>query len=154
MKNLIILNLCVALLISCDKKNDNASEIKQINYGTSFGECVGYCKSDVLLRAGLVAYSRSSWVDTIETITCSEILPDEGWNAFKNGLNLNDFFNLPDTIGCPDCADGGAEWIEIEVYSGKKHKVVFEYMNEPTELEDYLIGLREQNEKSINCGEY
>lgn len=68
-------------------------------------------------------------------------------------MNLNDFFKLSETIGCPDCADGGAEWVEVEYVSGKKHRVTFEYMKEPDELKDYLIGLREQKEKSVKCGE-
>jgi hypothetical protein len=53
------------------------------------------------------------------------------------------FVNLPKTIGCPDCADGGAEWIEIISGSGgKSQKVTFEYMNEPAKLKDLASGLR------------
>jgi hypothetical protein len=69
-------------------------------------------------------------------------------------LNINDFFDLPTTIGCPDCADGGAEWIEIELVDGGKHKVTFEYRHEPEKVKDYIIKLREQMNKSIHCGEF
>jgi hypothetical protein len=150
MKRFIFICLLVGIIISCDKKEDNDIQIKQISYGTSFGMCVGYCKSDILLRLGLglVIYSLSGWNDTVKTITCTETLTDESWNSYKNSLNPNDFFKLEETIGCPDCADGGAEWIEIEVISGKKHRVTFEYMNEPEELKSLVIGLRELKEIS------
>lgn len=58
-------------------------------------------------------------------------------------LNTNGFLALPTTIGCPDCADGGAEWLEIELKNGIKHKVTFEYNNEPSLLKDYILKLRE-----------
>ena len=49
---------------------------------------------------------------------------------------------MPETIGCPDCADGGAEWIEIKLANGEKHKVTFEYMNAPSAFKNYISGLR------------
>jgi hypothetical protein len=151
MKRIAFILLAVGFGISCEK---NDFEISQIKYGTSFGMCIGYCKNDILLKSGFVTYSRSGWIDTVETIICTETLTDVSWNSYKSGLDSKKFFELPQIIGCPDCADGGAEWIEIEVLSGKKHKVTFEYRNEPDELKDYMIGLREQIGKSNQCGEY
>ena len=52
------------------------------------------------------------------------------------------FRNLEEVIGCPDCADGGAEWIEITT-KDLNHKVTFEYNNEPEEMQDYIEILRE-----------
>lgn len=153
MKRLLLIFLLVGLILSCEDTGDNDHEIIKISYGTSFGECLGYCKTDMILITGLVTYSRSGWVDTVETITCTETLENEDWNIFKNSLNPDEFFKLSETIGCPDCADGGAEWIEIEVGSGKKHKVTFEYMNEPEELKSCATSLRLQYEQFIHCGE-
>ena len=67
---------------------------------------------------------------------------------------MNSFFELPETIGCPDCADGRAEWLEIELMNGEKHKVTFEYRNEPASLNDHIIGLRGMMEMSEHCGEF
>jgi hypothetical protein len=106
------------------------------------------------LESGFVTYVHSAWVDSIETITCLDVLNDNTWKYFKTQLNINDFFNLPKTIGCPDCADSGAEWIEIELVGGEKQKVTFEYGNEPDMLNDYVVKLREQMSKSVHCGEY
>ncbi len=154
MERIILILLICGLTISCEKINKSDSEIKQIKYGTSFGMCIGYCKNEILLKHGFVTYIRSGWVDTIETIACTETLSDISWDSYKSGIDAKIFFELPETFGCPDCADGGAEWIEIEDLSGKRHKVTFEYMNEPEELKNYVIGLREQIQKSNHCGEY
>ena len=38
---------------------------------------------------------------------------------------MDSFFILEERIGCPDCADGGSEWIEI-LANNKTYKVTFE----------------------------
>ena len=151
MKRVVIIIFIVAIGISCEKINDD--DVRQVKYGTSFGMCYGYCKHDILIRPGLIMYSRSGWSDTVETLTYIEALPDSSWNFYRSGIDAGMFFNLPQTIGCPDCADGGAEWLEIELSSGKKHKVTFEYLNEPEELEDYVEELRKQMGRSGECGD-
>jgi hypothetical protein len=35
------------------------------------------------------------------------------------------FLNCLNVIGCPDCADGGGEWIEVSV-AGESHRVTFD----------------------------
>lgn len=35
------------------------SEIVQVKYGTSFGECIGYCKHDLAFKMGEITYSCS-----------------------------------------------------------------------------------------------
>jgi len=150
MNRIVFILLMVGLTVSCKKNDKGATEVKQIEYGTSFGECLGYCKSDILLQRGSVKYTESGWSDTLKTITCTDTLTM--WNVFASGLDIKKFFELQAIIGCPDCADGGAEWIEIELVSGEKHKVTFEYMNAPEVLESYVIKLRDQKRKSTHCG--
>ncbi len=106
------------------------------------------------LDTGFITYSRAGWIDTIETVTCSEVLEDSDWNSFLTEIDVNSFFSMPETIGCPDCADGGAEWIEIKLANGEKHKVTFEYMNAPSAFKNYISGLRGLLEESQHCGEY
>jgi hypothetical protein len=149
--NIFILFCIVLICLRCTKDN---SELYALNYGTSFNMCIGYCYHEMKLESGYVTYIHSSWVDSIETITCLDVLNDNTWKYFKTQLNVDDFFTLPKTTGCPDCADGGAEWIEIELVGGEKHKVTFEFGNEPGMLNDYVVKLREQMSKSVHCGEY
>jgi len=136
---------------ACSEEDD---ELYKLNYGTSFNMCSGYCKNEMTLESHFVTYNHTGWVDSIQTITCRDELEINSWKYFETHLNINDFFDLPKTIGCPDCADGGAEWIEIELDDGVKHKVTFEYGHEPDMLKDYIVKLREQMNKSVHCGEY
>lgn len=144
----------VGLLMACDKDDNNPMELKQLGYGTSFGMCVGYCSNTILLKSRSVIYSRSGWNDDVKPIKCTEKLTQINWDSIKKTVDLDVFFSLPEIIGCPDCADGGAEWLEIENFSGKKHKVTFEYGNAPGELKKAVAALRQQYEKGIHCGEF
>lgn len=129
------------LIISCSV-NEVSNEIIQVKYGTSFGECVGYCKMDLTISAGLVKFDKSGWIDTIRTVTFTKIQDESNWYFFQSELKVTSFLDLPPVIGCPDCADGGAEWLEIELANGVKHKVTFEYKNEPALVKDYISRLR------------
>ena len=149
MRYLTLISLLVLIAFSCKKNDDN--EIVQINYGISFGECIGYCKHDIHLESGIIRYTNSGWSDTIETTTCTDFLAKESWDSYTSAIDIKSFFKLPETIGCPDCTDGGAEFIEI-ITSGEKHKVTFEYFNEPETLREIIVGLRGQIEQGENCG--
>jgi len=123
----------------------------QVRYGTSFGECIGYCKQNITVISGLVVYNKSGWIDTVETIICSESLADKTWDSLTSELDIDSFMDLDERIGCPDCADGGAEWLEVELKNGDKHKVTFEYYNAPSELESYIPVLRNLMITSREC---
>ena len=150
MRYLTLISLLILISFSCKKNDDNG--IIQIKYGTSFGYCVGYCKHDMHLESGIIRYTNSGWSDTIETTTCTDFLAMESWDSYTSAIDVKSFFELPEIIGCPDCADGGAEFIEIITNSGKKHKVTFEYFNEPESLKAIIIALRGQIEQRENCG--
>jgi hypothetical protein len=126
----------------------NYNQIIEIKYGTSFGECIGYCKRDLVLESGKVTYNCSGWNANIQPITRSETLTLATWSDLKYNLNINSFFELPATIGCPDCADGGAEWIEIRLLNGNTHKVTYEYNHEPDFLKSNVSILRQMLQKN------
>jgi len=142
---LLLLGLC---LFACTSSYENDSAIIQVSYGTSFGMCVGYCKQDMTLKSGIATYRCASWNDSVQPITRTEVLNAAVWDSVKANLSPNIFFDLPQRIGCPDCADGGAEWVEIELANGESHKVTFEYRNEPTFLKNYLVKIREIKSKN------
>ena len=123
---------------ACSEEDD---ELYKLNYGTSFNMCVGYCKNEMTLESHFVTYNPTGWVDSIQTITCRDELEINSWKYFETHLNINDFFDLPNTIGCPDCADGGAEWIEV-YYNGFHKKVIFEYGDTIKPVESLILQLR------------
>jgi len=138
--------LIIAISSSCSNeaayKDASFKNITELNYGTSFGFCNGFCKHDVTIRSTKATYICYSWYPTVQTVTRTENLRTSALDSIYS-VNTSAFFNLPETIGCPDCADGGAEWLEIELPNGNKHKVTFEYYNEPTSIKDQIRKLRE-----------
>jgi hypothetical protein len=124
----ILIVLTIAVLPSCT--NEIYNNIARINYGTSFGECVGFCKREVTIISVNATFNCYSWYPTTQTVTNTLILDSTKLDSISR-LNTSSFFELPEVIGCPDCADGGAEWLEIELTTGETHKVTFEYYKEP-----------------------
>jgi hypothetical protein len=135
----------ILLGLSCTNNVQEGREIYKISYGTSFGMCIGYCINTLVLRPNTLKYTSSGWNDTIETKAHTDVFAD--WDVLSSAAETDKFFEMPSVFGCPDCADGGAEWIEIEVLSGKKHRVTFEYKNEPEEIKELVISLREKMEE-------
>lgn len=42
-------------------------------------------------------------------------------------------FSLAERIGCPDCADRGAEWVEVETANGRR-RGTYEFGKPPREV--------------------
>ena len=62
------------------------------------------------------------------------------WQEIINAAsNFDAFKNLNEVYGCPDCADGGAEFIEI-IKNEEVHRVTFEY-NKSVQRFEKLIEL-------------
>lgn len=161
MKNaFIILSIIFFFLFSfsCDKAENNLltynSDIVSVEYGKSFGECVGYCIKSIKITGVDVDFSASGWtvIDKVPDIDISGEISVEDWESIVNKINFIEFKNLDEIIGCPDCADGGAEWVEITTDKWS-HKITFEYYNEPEEVLNYIDDLRhlmDRYENQIN----
>lgn len=100
-----------------------------IRGGSSFGECLGYCWNEIqinpeqtrLIRkfqlpAGPAAPDRLYQRDTDPAV----------WDQLVELVEFDELQTLESVYGCPDCADGGAEWIEVETATSKK-KITFEF---------------------------
>ena len=101
----------------------------------------------------MVVYTKTGWFDTLETIICPESLDDQIWDSISTEIDVDSFMAMTERIGCPDCIDGGAEWLEVELRNGDKHKVTFEYYNEPSGLGNYIPILRNLMITSDGCPE-
>lgn len=130
---------------SFDSKPEN--EIEFIKYGTSFGFCKGYCFKELTITKEKIYVHQIWWQkgkrDTINypdkrAIVINEI---EDWNLLNSKINKDIFNNLPSIIGCPDCDDGGSEWMEIS-RKGNIRKVTFEYGKSINQINDVLQELR------------
>lgn len=137
---LSVLILAAACRTSRNAKSDN--EVVSILHGTSYGHCRGYCIKETLYTADRLVYTEYS--------RDSASFPKKAFEHTYTAKELNELFasidekkwkSLPDRIGCPDCADGGAEYIEIRTTNGVK-RVTFEAHSEQEGLEKALELLR------------
>lgn len=134
MKRTLLFITFSAILSFSGCKKDRINNLNSISYGTSFGMCVGYCSNNLLISDLKLTFSKSKNGQASDTKTCSKTISEADVNAIKNDLNIEKIAALPETIGCPDCADGGAEWIAINA-DGKQYKITYEYGKAPKELE-------------------
>lgn len=143
MNKLISILTLFFILTACNETEETSDTIDQIKYGTSFGFCVGYCNQNITLSNSEIIYKKESWTESNDYPTLEETktINTGDWTSLSNTFNFNTFSQLDETYGCPDCTDGGAEWIEI-THEGKVHKITFEYKNEPEVLKKYVSILR------------
>lgn len=132
-------------MVSCAVKKPN-NEIVSVKHGSSFGMCNGYCFNEYTYNeSSAIKYSKgwgrtdlSNYPDKFDTTDFST----KDWDNLLSTFDTVKFYALPEIIGCPDCADGGAEWVEI-VTKDKTVKVTFEFGNNITEISGLLTLLRE-----------
>ncbi len=96
----------------------------RVSSGTFFGECEGYCKTSVHVEPTRTTFVASTWDQSLPTYRQYSWGRDQ-WSTLLSLVDWDTFSDLPEVIGCPDCADGGGEWIEINV-AGESHRVTFE----------------------------
>ena len=148
----IVLIVVTLLIVGCTQKTTpeqpstgqpsaTTSQQLTIKTGTSFGECVGYCKQDITITSEEIIFHKSGWGQEYPEITQEVPISDEQWNRLMDSVDFEKFNSLQDVIGCPDCADGGAEWIEINNGKSTK-KVTFEYGDTISEIDDLILELR------------
>lgn len=114
--------LCLAACASAPAQ-EPARDVRQIVSTTSFGMCVGYCTTRLEIsqgRAVLIRQARGGRgaPQNLPDQRYATVLTPEEWDAFESLAASSDISALPDVIGCPDCADGGAESLTIDASNG------------------------------------
>jgi hypothetical protein len=137
-----------AMFSGCEKKTDE--DKLKISYGTSFGMCVGYCNNQLFISNAKMELKKYENKPNAVPKVCTVEMAETDWSKLADSIDLSVFNQLKESYGCPDCADGGAEWIQIE-YGDKKHKVTFEYGKEPNEVKPYISTLRAQFDTFKDC---
>ena len=150
MKLMIFLTaILLTVFTACEtpKKVVSDDTIISITHGTNFGHCRGYCRKEAIFFEDQVVYSQSG-VDSTATPVKSEEYGNtpKDWSKLVGPLDLKKFNNLKESYGCPDCADGGSEYIEIKTMGGTK-RVTIEYGTAFPDLEPLLTELRTQRKR-------
>ncbi|MCX2583181.1 hypothetical protein [Pedobacter sp. MR22-3] len=144
----LLATLIVILGVGSCKKGAHAS-LNKIEYGSSFGMCWGYCVRIMAITSNQVSLEKKKNSDQSDVKRCQKSLSNEELSSIKS-LIKSEFFELPDVIDCPDCADGGAEWVTI-IENGKSKKVTFDYGKAPAAIKELVDKLRETEASITDC---
>jgi hypothetical protein len=82
--------------------------------------------------------------------TCQTTISQESWRSLKTLANQVAFSKQPERLGCPDCADGGAEYIELQT-GDQKYRITFEYGQTIPGFELLVDALRTQRNAFKEC---
>jgi hypothetical protein len=129
------------------------TNVEYIKTGYSFGLCRGYCQQYFTITADKVSYlAKSNDNDPdFPDITRNDTITKTDYDNLLKSLDLKKFNDLPDVIGCPDCADGGAEWIEIK-NGNSVEKTTFGYNTDVPQIKNFLNNLRTFRDDHKNPG--
>lgn len=151
MKKLIFCYLFLLFsAFTCQKQSEVLPATIIIKNGTSFGMCVGYCIIDSEINSQQIILVRKAWRSKIADKTCQRTITSQEWEGLMSSLNFDTFKQLPEVIGCPDCADGGKEWIEI-TYGEQVKKVTFEFGKNIPEIAEFTEKVRKIRDSLNNC---
>lgn len=154
MNQLLTLLAFLSLSAGCSTLTEQAvTDAIIIRSGTSFGMCVGdKCQKDYVFTGTTVTltHSGNGRGTPLPPKTCQKSLSSVDWNNLKAAVNLSTFSQQPAVLGCPDCADGGAEYIELE-QGGSKHRVTFPYGQTIPGFEPLVTALRQQRNQFDAC---
>ena len=139
--------LPLLLFISCASSDEGLGpqlpkKTTYIRSGTGFGHCHGYCMTELYLDSTTAIF--------VESSRESEKFPEKServeigvgtWSNLAHAADTSRIMALDSVIGCPDCADGGSEWIEVRSIHGIK-RVVFPYGASVPEIDPLLEQIR------------
>lgn len=155
MKKILFVFMFISTIFigSCAKEDISSSQTDGliITNGQSFGMCVGPCQQELIINGTKATFrvltrpNRGSSDNAKETLY-EGVLSASEINSIIQNVDFENFKKLKEVYGCPDCADGGAEYIEIQK-GDTKHKVTFEYGKSVKEIEKLITLLRENRLK-------
>lgn len=121
------------LLAGCQEEGQAAADeqtLVRVVSTTSFGMCVGYCSTRLEITESEAVLTRQGRggrgaVELPDDVIRASFDVGE-WTEIKRLAAEAKFEGLGPVIGCPDCADGGAESLTVETSDGIA-SVSFEY---------------------------
>ena len=132
--------------------NFEKEDVSSISSGLSFGRCRGYCQQSVNATNNpvqLSAMKQPNFAD-LSFPPLRQTFPFSltQWEELLALVPPKVFSRLGDTIGCPGCADGGIEWIQIDWKDGSK-RVTFESERAIKGIEGLIEKLRKMREEYL-----
>ncbi|UJR08183.1 hypothetical protein I4U23_012456 [Adineta vaga] len=139
-------------LLSVVYGNFERKDVRSISSGLSFGRCRGYCQQSINATINpiqLIATKQPNFAqESYPPLRQSFTFASNQWEELLALLTPQVFSNLDDTIGCPGCADGGIEWIQVDWNNGSK-RVIFESGQAIKGIESLIEKLQKMREEYL-----
>ncbi|MFT3727289.1 MAG: hypothetical protein QM759_05670 [Terricaulis sp.] len=122
--------VAAALSVTACASQTPSTSVRQVVSTTSFGMCAGYCSTRLEISEGqavLVRNGRGRGVPDLPEQRIRAPLTPAEWSEISALAAKTNLGALPETIGCPDCADGGAESIAIATSADAPRTVTFDF---------------------------
>lgn len=132
MRLTMLLPIAALAMASCASVDTPSQTVTRVVSTTSFGMCVGYCTTRLEITEGQAVLireargGRGAPQPTPPEQRFTRPLSAAEWQEIQQLAAAADMRALPDVVGCPDCADGGAEGLTIEGTVGAE-SVSFEF---------------------------
>lgn len=96
--------------------------VSEIGYGLSYGMCLGYCNHSLTITADQMrlVHTAPRDAENFPEKVIENPTPADTWERLNRLANFETLKALPDRLGCPDCADGGAEWVALQHQDERK----------------------------------
>jgi hypothetical protein len=117
-------------------------QMLELRSGTSFGMCGGYCVTELRIDTLGVTFTETSQVQDLPARTRTLPLSASDWDRLEEAVDTAAIRTLEGVHGCPDCADGGAEWIQLSP-AGDTVRVAFEFGDTIEGIEPLQTVIRE-----------
>jgi hypothetical protein len=139
--------MAMFLIAGCTSQTTDPAESAIVVSGLSFPFCAGYCTTELVIDDGELRYTESSRDSTrYPPRTRTQALSAEEWSRLRQFVDLAALETVVGTHGCPGCADGGIEWLEIRSEE-RSPRATFEHGQELApirELQREVRALRER----------
>lgn len=118
---------------------DDSDEATTFRFGRDSGECIGYCHRHLALSGGrvdLVATPKCLGRTVGSTLHHSMELDAPTRESLHSAVREAAPFirHSAPVLGCPDCADGGASWVELPGQGVADKRVTYDSGRAPPEL--------------------
>ena len=140
-KRILMVAVALCAAIACATSPSGATAVTAIRATTSFGFCLGYCRTTLEITEAGITYIEEAPRGDLPAVRRTAALSSSEWEALVDAVDRRAIEALPETIGCPDCADGGAESLEVTGADWRKG-VTFEHGATIPQLQPLLSRVR------------
>ena len=124
------------------QKVNECVDLFQIEYGSSFGECFGFCERKIKFTSAGILSTHKRSQGNLSICTYEPVQP-KIYDSLINSFDFKEFKQFDDYLGCGDCADGGDEYLVISKNSKEKKRISGTYGYEVACVQELLNYFRQ-----------